>query len=121
LPVWAGLVRVLQWLLIIAAVGGGVWTLAAFVSGTLDDSSTPHVGGIALPIVVGLGGVVLGIVLALVCRILVAGTARSRAARADQRLRSAVSEVAQDLVVSPVQQELAAYSAVRTGLDRALA
>src|SRR4051812_33049418 len=91
LPVWAGLVRVLQWLLILAAVGGGIWTLAAAVSGTLDDSSTPHVGGISLPILIAVGGVVLGIVLALVCRILVAGTARSRAARADHRLRSAVS------------------------------
>ncbi|MFI2706902.1 YfjP family GTPase, partial [Nocardioides sp. CER28] len=80
LPVWAGLVRVLQWLLILAAVGGGVWTLAALASGTLDDSSTPHVGGISLPIIVCLGGVLLGVVLALVCRILVAGTARTRAA-----------------------------------------
>jgi GTPase Era involved in 16S rRNA processing len=121
LPVWAGLVRVLQWLLILAAVGGAAWTVAALVSGTLDDSSTPHAGGISLPIVVLVGGVVLGIVLALVCRVLVAGTARARAARADHRLRSAVSEVAQQLVVTPVQDELAAYSAVRAGLDRALA
>lgn len=119
LPVWAGLVRVLQWLLILAAVGGGIWTIAAYVSGTLDDSSTPHVGGISLPLLLLLGGIGLGIVLALVCRLLVAGTARSRAARADHRLRSAVSEVANDLVVVPVQQELAAYSAVRQGLDRA--
>jgi energy-coupling factor transporter ATP-binding protein EcfA2 len=121
LPAWAGLVRVLQWLLILAAVGGGVWTLAALASGTLDDSSTPHVGGISLPLLVCLGGVVLGVVLALVCRILVAGTARARATRADQRLRSAVTGVAQELVVAPVEQELAAYSAVRAGLDRALA
>jgi GTPase Era involved in 16S rRNA processing len=121
IPVWAGLVRVLQWLLIVVAVVGGVWTLAALVSGTLDDSSTPHVSGISVPILLGIGGVVVGIALALVCRILVAGTARSRAARADQRLRSAVSGVAQELVISPVQQELAAYSTVRHGLDRALA
>ena len=120
LPVWAGLVRVLQWVLILAAVAGGVWTLATFVSGTLDDSSTPHVKGISVPIVLGLGGVLLGVLLALVCRILVAGTARTRAARADQRLRAAVSEVSQELVVAPVQDELAAYSAVRAGLDRAL-
>jgi GTPase Era involved in 16S rRNA processing len=120
LPVWAGLVRVLQWLLILAAVAGLVWTIAAYASGTLDDSSTPHVGGISLPLVLLVGGVVLGVVLALVCRILVAGTARSRAARADHRLRSAVSDVAHDLVVTPVQQELGAYSAMRAGLDRAL-
>jgi hypothetical protein len=121
LPVWAGLVRVLQWVLILAAVVGAVWTVAAYVSGTLDDSSTPHVGGISLPLLLLLGGVGLGIVLALVCRLLVAGTARSRAARANQRLRSGVSEVAHELVVTPVQHELAAYSALRAGLDRATA
>ncbi len=120
LPVWAGLVRVLQWLLILAAVGGGVWTIAAAVSGTLGDDSTPHVAGIALPLVLLIGGVVLGLVLALVCRVLVAATARTRAARADQRLRAAVSEVAGQLVVAPVKDELAAYSAVREGLARAL-
>lgn len=121
LPVWAGLVRVLQWLLILAAVAGGVWTLAAFFSGSLDDADrTPQVGGIALPILLGVGGVALGIVLAIVCRFLVAATARSRAARADHRLRSAVEEVARELVVAPVEAELAAYSEVRTGLTRAL-
>ncbi|MFT4286425.1 GTPase family protein [Nocardioides sp.] len=120
LPVWAGLIRVLQWLLILAAVAGGIWTLAAAVSGTLSDDETPQVGGIALPVLLGIGGVVLGIVLALVCRFLVAATARSRAARADQRLRAAVSTVAGELVVEPVQAELAAYSAVREGLARAL-
>jgi hypothetical protein len=73
LPVWAGAVRVLQWLLV------------------------------------------------LVCRGLVAATARSRAAAADRRLREAVSEVASELVVAPVQTELTAYTSLRTGLDRALA
>jgi len=121
LPAWAGLIRVLQWLLILAAVGGGVWSVAALLSGGLDDDSIPHVAGVALPLVLLIGGVALGIVLALVCRLLVAATARSRAARADQRLRSAVSEVSQELVVAPIQAELAAYSEVRTGLDRALA
>ncbi|GAB7005084.1 50S ribosome-binding GTPase [Nocardioides sp. AN3] len=120
LPAWAGAVRVLQWLLIAAAVVGGVWTLAALVSGTLADSSTPHAGGISVPLLLLIGGAVLGIVLALVCRVLVVGTARARAARAEERLRSAVSSVSRELVVTPVQEELAAYSAVRAGLDRAL-
>ncbi|UDY24450.1 GTPase family protein [Nocardioides sp. Kera G14] len=120
LPVWAGLVRVVQWLLILAALGGLGWTVAAFVSGGLDDDSIPHVAGVALPLVLLIGGVGLGIVFALVCRILVAGTARSRAARADERLREAVSSVAHELIVVPVEAELSAYSTVRAGLSRAL-
>ncbi len=119
LPVWAGAVRVLQWLLVLAALVGGAWSVAVMLSGGLGD--LPRVGGVALPLVLLGGGVLLGVLLALVCRGLVAATARSRAAAADRRLREAVSEVASELVVAPVQAELTAYTSLRTGLDRALA
>ena len=119
LPVWAGGVRVLQWLLVLAALVGGAWSIAAMVSGGLGD--LPRVAGVALPLVLLGGGVLLGVLLGLVCRGLVSATARSRASAADTRLRAAVSEVAAELVVAPVQAELTAYTALRTGLDRALA
>ncbi len=119
LPVWAGAVRVLQWLLVLAALGGAAWSVAALASGGLSD--LPRAGGVALPLLLLGGGVVLGVLLALLCRGLVSATARSRAATADGRLRAAVSEVSAELVVAPVQAELTAYTAVRTGLDRALA
>ena len=119
LPVWAGAVRVLQWLLVLAALVGGAWSVAAMLSGGLGD--LPRLGGVALPLVLLGGGVLLGVLLGLVCRGLVAATARSRAAAADRRLREAVSEVASELVVAPVQAELTAYTSLRTGLDRALA
>ncbi|WP_300462515.1 GTPase [uncultured Nocardioides sp.] len=119
LPVWAGAVRVLQWLLVLAALVGGAWSVAVMLSGGLGD--LPRVGGVALPLVLLGGGGLLGVFLALVCRGLVAATARSRAAAADRRLREAVSEVASELVVAPVQAELTAYTSLRTGLDRALA
>ena len=118
LPVWAHLFRLLQWLLILAAIGGGVWTVAAAVSGGLDD--VRKVAGVALPLAILIGAVVLGIVLAVVGRILVAGTARTRAAAADKRLRDAVATVSRTLVVEPVQAELAAYARHREGFSRAL-
>ena len=118
LPAWAQLFRVLQWLLILAAIAGGVWTVAALVSGGLDD--VRKVAGVALPLAILIGAVVLGIVLALIGRVLVAGTARARAGAADRRLRSAVSEVSHALVVEPVQAELAAYARHREGLVKAL-
>jgi hypothetical protein len=90
------------------------------VSGTLSDDATPKVAGIAVPLVLLGGGIVLGIVLALVGRGLVGLTARSRAETADKRLRGAVHGVTQELVVRPLEAELAAYTAVRTGLGKAL-
>jgi len=78
IPVWAGVVRVLQWILVVAALLGAAWTVATALSGTLDD--TPVRFGVALPLILLLGGVGLGVLLALVCRGLVAGTARRRRA-----------------------------------------
>ncbi|WP_395693689.1 GTPase [Nocardioides sp.] len=118
-PAWASLARVLQWLLLVAAVAGAGWTVALLVTGTLSDAL--QVAGVALPVVLLAGGLVLGIVLGLLGRLLAGRVARRRADRADQRLREAVSQVSRELVVTPVDAELAAYDAVRSGLARALA
>jgi GTP-binding protein EngB required for normal cell division len=120
IPVWAGAVRVLQWLLILAALVGGGWTVALAASGGLGDDSVPAYGGIDLPIMLLVGGVVVGILLALLCRVLVELTARNRAAAADRKLRDAVHRVSAELVVAPVERELDAFRTVRTGLDQAL-
>lgn len=120
LPVWAGMVRVLQWLLMLAAVGGGVWAVAMALSGTLGDDSVPRVAGVSLPLVLLVGGVVAGVLLALGCRVLVRVTARSRARAADRRLRSAVHEVSAELVVAPVAAELDAFRTVQNALGTAL-
>ncbi len=118
LPVWAGIVRVLQWLLICCALVGLVWfgfNLFAVGMG-VARLEVADVAGLPLPLlllVVGVGG---GILLAMLCRVLVGATARRRAAAADKRLRDAISGVARELVVTPVQAELAAYDKVRQGL-----
>jgi energy-coupling factor transporter ATP-binding protein EcfA2 len=120
-PAWAWLVRVVQWLLLGAAVGGLVWTGVLLGSDKLSDPDTPEVAGVALALILLVGGLVLGIALGLVCRFGVASTGRARAERADHELRSSVSEVSRELVVVPVDAELTAYTTVRSGLDRALA
>jgi GTPase Era involved in 16S rRNA processing len=120
IPIWAGLVRLLQWLLILAAIVGGGWTLALAASGSLGDDAVPEWGGIDLPILLLVGGVVVGILLALLCRLLVEVTARKRAGAADRKLRTAVHDVSSELVVAPVERELEAFRTVRTGLDKAL-
>ncbi len=121
LPAWTVLLRVVQWLLLLAAVGGLVWTGVLAGQGKLQDADTPQIGGVALALVLLVGGVVLGLVLAVVGRLLVGNAARQRARRADERLRSAVNDVTHELVVEPVEAELAAYGHVRDGVARALA
>ena len=122
IPVWAGLVRVLQWLLIITAVVGAGW-LAVLAFGTyarLPEPPTPELSGFPVPTLMLLGGIALGVLLALVCRWLVSLTARRRGHAADKRLRDAITSVSEELVVQPVKAELAAYTTMREGLSIAL-
>ena len=121
LPVWAGAVRVLQWLLVVAMIAGLVWTGVLAGAGQLGDRDTVRVGGVALAVVLLVGGLVLGIVVGVVSRLVVHRTARRRAAEADRRLRASVTGVSQELVVAPVEEELTAYTSVRNGVGRALA
>jgi GTP-binding protein EngB required for normal cell division len=121
-PVWARFVRAVQWLLLLAAVAGLVWS-AVLVSDPwlgVDHPHTPDVAGFPAPVLLLLGGVLLGVLLALVSRWLVSATARSRARSADRRLRAGIAAVADELVVGPVRAELAAYDAVSQALARAL-
>ena len=119
LPVWASLVRVLQWVLILTALVGAAWTGLLVVGGSLSDEQN-QVAGMPLPLLLLVAGVGAGILLALLCRGLVAGTARARAAAADRTLREQVHAVATELVVDPVAAELAAYSAMQAALKATL-
>lgn len=122
IPVWAGIVRLIQWILILTAVAGGVWLAALTVMKYLDMTSpdTPTWQGIAVPLLMLGGGVIVGVLLALLCRVLVSSTAKNRAAAADRRLRAAISEVSDELVIAPIKAELAAYTTVRDGLMQTL-
>jgi GTP-binding protein EngB required for normal cell division len=122
MPVWAGMVRTLQWLLLLVALVGVIWSgvLLADPQFGVERPDTPDVAGFPVPVILVIGGVVAGLLLALLCRVLVSATARSRARSADRKLRSAIAAVADELVVTPVRAELSAYDAVREGLARAL-
>ncbi len=123
IPLWSRMVRAVQWLLLVAALGGGLWLLAlqgvAFLQ--LPDVSNPEVGGLAVPTLLTVGGVGLGILLAVLCRLLVRRSAGRRAHRADVRLRTAVNEVTEELVIGPLTAELDAYRLTTEGLRTALA
>lgn len=121
IPWWASAVRFLQWLLIAAALVGGLWLAGIAVAGYLQfDLPSPKVGPVAVPTLLLLGGVLGGILLALLCRVLVSMSARAKARSADRRLREGIHEVAQDVVLSPINAELAAYATVREQLSTVL-
>jgi GTP-binding protein EngB required for normal cell division len=120
-PLWWRAVRAVQWLLIIVALVGALWLGGLAVMGYLQvpQPGTPHYRGFPMPSLMLVGGVLVGILLALLCRFLVTLAARARARSADQRLRAAITEVTDRLVVEPVQGEIAAYRSTREGLTAA--
>ena len=121
-PAWWGLVRVLQWVLILTALVGGLWLVGLAAMGYLQlpEPSTPKYRGLPVPTLLLLGGVLAGILLGLLCRLVVGLSARRKARSADRRLRSAIREVTERLVITPVEAEIEAYRTTRSGLAAAL-
>ncbi|UMG91689.1 GTPase [Nocardioides sp. TF02-7] len=118
LPAWVTLARVLHWLLLLTAVGGGAWWAVLAVQGTVDDA--PEVAGFPLPAVLLAAGLALGLLLWLVFRPLAGRLARRRAEDAEAGLREAVDEVLEAEVVRPTRDELASYAAFRATVAAAL-
>ncbi len=120
-PGWWRVVRGLQWALVTVALVGGLWLAGLAVTGylRLPEPSTPDYRGFPVPTLMLLGGVLGGVVVALLCRIAARASARRRARTVERRLRTAIGEVTDRLVVEPVQAEVEAYRQVRSGLAAA--
>ncbi len=120
LPWWVRGVRLLQWLLLGVALVGGGWLLGLAAAGFLQLSlgEPPDLAGLPAPTLLLLGGAGAGLALAALGRPLVSAAARSRARRVDRRLRRGVEDVAAELVVGPLEQQLADYRQVRADLAR---
>lgn len=122
-PRWWRAVGVVQWVLLTVAIAGAVWlaALAGLAYLRLPEPPTPTWGEVPWPTVLTVGGVLLGVLLALVSRVLAGVGARRRAARVRRRLRAGVDDVARDLVVRPVTGELGAWAACASAASRAAA
>jgi GTP-binding protein EngB required for normal cell division len=117
-PFWWRVVNVLQWLVTVAALAGAVWLLArvGLIALGLPTYDVLHVGRVPLATVVLAGGVVAGILLALLVKPLIALGARRARARAARRLRTQIADVSTAYVIEPVRAVLHDYADARTAL-----
>lgn len=119
---WWSFVKVLQWLLIAVVVTGLGWLAVAFVMLYLQLPPLPDIRwwGLPAPTVLLAGGVLGGLLLALLSRIGVEVGARAAERRARAALLASIAVVTRDQVVEPVNAELDRYDFVGGQLRRAL-
>jgi GTP-binding protein EngB required for normal cell division len=116
--IWWRVVGGLQWLGSVVALVGLVWLavrFAMFAFG-LPELTTPEVGVLPLPTVLFFGGLLFGLLLAVVVRPFVVYGARRAKRSADRKLRNAVANTADRMVVTPVREVLVAYSNARKAM-----
>jgi len=121
-PFWQRAVGGLQWLLALAALAGALWLLLLVLLGffQLDDVlPLPKTHGLPLPTLLLAGGLLAGLLLALVSRPLVRLRARRRARAAERRLRAAVDAVAEDELLGPMADVRADAERFRAAVEAA--
>jgi hypothetical protein len=79
----------------------------------LPELPSPHVGQVPVPTLMALGGAFAGLVLAAVARALAGVGAKRRASAARRVLTAATAETADELVLDPVDDELAALAEIQ--------
>ncbi|WP_353953218.1 GTPase [Knoellia sp. S7-12] len=120
-PVWWRVVGIVQILLALAVLSGMLWFVVLWVLGWLQFPSieTPMWGPLPWPFVLLFGGVVAGLLLALVSRFLAGIGARRRGAVINGRLRDSISVVADERILAPVAAILERHRETRQHLDAA--
>jgi GTP-binding protein EngB required for normal cell division len=122
-PRWWRAVSFLQWVIALAVIAGVLWLLALVLFGFLqvdDVVPVPDYRGIPIPTLLLLGGAFAGMLLALLARLVNGVGARRRARKAERSLRARVETVADDVVIGPVEQELAVRDRLYDAVGRAL-
>ena len=110
---WWGLFLVVQWVLVAAVLTGGLWHLYSWLGPLWQLPPLPEVLWRGTPVPTWLlgGGVLAGLLLALLGRFFVRIGAGFRARAAEKSLRAAIAAVTAEQVLEPVQAELDRYAA----------
>jgi hypothetical protein len=118
---WWRVVGGLQWGGALVALAGLVWLAVRFAMWVLGlpDLPTPKTGVLLLPTAMLFGGLLFGLLLAVVVRPFVRFGAKRARRSADRKLRNAVSNVAMEMIVAPVRETLRAYARARDALAAA--
>ncbi|MDR2895922.1 MAG: 50S ribosome-binding GTPase [Propionibacteriaceae bacterium] len=120
---WWAVVRVIQWLLVILGGASLAWLAAnAVATGLLaiDELPMPHWGMIPVPTGLLVAAVVLGLLLAGVCRLLVGWSSKRAGITADQRLHQAIAAVANNTIITPINSELRRHFEAQSALGHIL-
>ena len=119
-PLWWNVFGILQWVFVLAATVGLIWlAVLALLNALQLHVDAPGVGRLAYPLLLAAGGLLAGLLLSLVARAIGRVGGRRRKAVVASRLREAVSQVARDRLVAPVQEVLDRHRMTRAHLETA--
>jgi predicted GTPase len=120
-PIWWRVAGLLQLLFAIAAIAGLLWLLVLMVLGWLQlpVPEPAQVGPLPWPFVLLVGGLVAGLLLALLARVLAGIGARRRSAVMEDRLHDSIGAVADERILEPIVAVLRRHAETREHLDRA--
>ena len=118
-PIWWLIVNIVQWALGLVAIAGLVWLAVLWVVGllALPRPETPSVGILPVPLLMLVGGVLLGIGLGVLSRWWARIGARRRRAVVGERLTASVAAVADERILAPVSEVLSRHRETRQHLD----
>jgi len=118
-PLWWNVFGVLQGVFAVTAVAGLIWLVLLMALGWLQlpEPETPRLGPLPYPFLMLTGGLFIGFLTSLLTRVFgrVGGRRRKRLVAA--RLGDAVTQVALDRFVAPVQEVLDRHRRTREHLD----
>jgi hypothetical protein len=118
-PRWWHVARWLQRAMAVVTLAGVLWLAVLAGLGYLqlsDAVPTPDVRGVPVPTALLVGGLFVGVVLATLARIANRWGARRRARRARRALDERIEHVADELVIEPLERELATHPALLEAL-----
>jgi GTP-binding protein EngB required for normal cell division len=120
-PRWWSVFGVLQWLLFAVALAGGLWllALAGFAYLQFHVAQAPRIEGFPVPTLLLVVGLLGGVVLAVIGRMLARTSAKRAAKAARAALRVEVAKVAEQQIAAPVDAELATLEQFRRALATA--
>lgn len=120
-PGWWRAANWLQWLCAATALVGGAWLLVLHLVATyvlMREPNPPRLGELPWPVVLLLGGLLLGAVLAGLGTLLARVTVRRREERVRGRLRSSTDAVVDERLIEPLQADLTRWSDLTQALSR---